>query len=145
MLTNARRRGLRLRVSRPWSSSTRVYPLAATKGSIPLGGPAPRRSFPAAACPAADTDWYAILASEGSLRCRWQGEAEDRQLGGYGIARKQDERAPFVRALRRARMSAYSPGEFVEQESFMGAREIRALAGCSAVITPVSASTIAWA
>jgi SAM-dependent methyltransferase len=41
---------------------------------------------------------------------------------------KQDERAPFVQALRRARSSAYAPGEFVEQESFMLAGEIRALA-----------------
>jgi SAM-dependent methyltransferase len=41
---------------------------------------------------------------------------------------KQDERAPFVRALQRARVSAYAPGEFVEQESFMRAAEIRALA-----------------
>ena len=41
---------------------------------------------------------------------------------------RQDERAPFVRALRRARASAYDPGEFVEQESFMRAEEIRALA-----------------
>jgi SAM-dependent methyltransferase len=41
---------------------------------------------------------------------------------------KQDERAPFVRALQRARESAYAPGEFVEQESFMLAGEIRALA-----------------
>ncbi len=42
---------------------------------------------------------------------------------------KQDERAPFVRALGRARVSAYPPGEFVGQESFMRASEIRALAG----------------
>jgi SAM-dependent methyltransferase len=41
---------------------------------------------------------------------------------------KQDERAPFVRALQRARESAYAPGEYVEQESFMRATEIRALA-----------------
>ena len=41
---------------------------------------------------------------------------------------RQDERAPFVRALRRARTAAYAPGEFVEQESFMRAGEIRALA-----------------
>jgi sarcosine/dimethylglycine N-methyltransferase len=41
---------------------------------------------------------------------------------------KQDERAPFVDALQRARVGAYAPGEFVEQESFMGAAEIRALA-----------------
>ena len=41
---------------------------------------------------------------------------------------KQDERAPFVRALERARVSAYPPGEFVEQESFMRAGEILTLA-----------------
>jgi len=41
---------------------------------------------------------------------------------------KQDERAPFDRALHHARVSAYAPGEFVEQESFMTADEIRALA-----------------
>jgi SAM-dependent methyltransferase len=41
---------------------------------------------------------------------------------------KQDERAPFVQALQRARLAAYAPGEFVEQESFMGAGEILALA-----------------
>jgi sarcosine/dimethylglycine N-methyltransferase len=41
---------------------------------------------------------------------------------------KQDERAPFDRALQRARLSAYAPGEFVEQENFMRAEEILALA-----------------
>jgi SAM-dependent methyltransferase len=41
---------------------------------------------------------------------------------------KQDERAPFVEALQRARESAYAPGEFVGQESFMRAGEILALA-----------------
>jgi SAM-dependent methyltransferase len=41
---------------------------------------------------------------------------------------KQDERAPFVEALQRARVSAYPPGEFVEQESFMRAGEIRDMA-----------------
>jgi SAM-dependent methyltransferase len=41
---------------------------------------------------------------------------------------RQDERAPFDRALRRARESAYSAGEFVGQESFMTAGEVRALA-----------------
>jgi SAM-dependent methyltransferase len=39
----------------------------------------------------------------------------------------QDDRAPFERALRRARRCAYAPGEFVGQESFMTAGEIRAL------------------
>ena len=41
---------------------------------------------------------------------------------------KQDERAPFAGALKRARESAYAPGEYVEQESFMRAAEIRTLA-----------------
>lgn len=41
---------------------------------------------------------------------------------------KQDERRPFVQALQRAREAAYEPGEYVEQESFMRAREIRMLA-----------------
>ena len=41
---------------------------------------------------------------------------------------RQDERAPFVQALERARVSAYAPGEFVGQESFMRADEILALA-----------------
>lgn len=51
---------------------------------------------------------------------------------------KQDERAPFVQALRRARMSAYPPGEFVEQQSFMTATEIRALAGRAGIAAGVS-------
>jgi SAM-dependent methyltransferase len=41
---------------------------------------------------------------------------------------RQDDRAPFERALRRAREAAYPPGEFAGQESFMTATEIRALA-----------------
>ena len=41
---------------------------------------------------------------------------------------RQDERAPFERALHRARVSAYARGGFVGQESFMTAGEIRALA-----------------
>jgi SAM-dependent methyltransferase len=41
---------------------------------------------------------------------------------------RQDERAPFDRALGRARVAAYAPGEFVGQESFMTAGEIRTLA-----------------
>jgi SAM-dependent methyltransferase len=40
----------------------------------------------------------------------------------------QDDRATFDRALHRARVSAYAAGEFVGQESFMTAGEIRALA-----------------
>lgn len=41
---------------------------------------------------------------------------------------RQDDRAPFDRALHRARTAAYAPGEFVGQEGFMTAGEIRALA-----------------
>jgi SAM-dependent methyltransferase len=51
---------------------------------------------------------------------------------------KQDERAPFVRALQRARASAYAPREFVEQESFMRAAEIRTLAGRAGIAPGVS-------
>jgi SAM-dependent methyltransferase len=41
---------------------------------------------------------------------------------------RQDQRAPFTKALHDARFSAYAPGEYVEQESFMQASEILALA-----------------
>lgn len=51
---------------------------------------------------------------------------------------RQDERGPFVEALRRARESAYDPGEHVEQESFLRASEIRALAAQAGVGTGVS-------
>jgi SAM-dependent methyltransferase len=50
----------------------------------------------------------------------------------------QNDRAPFVRALQRARASAYPPGEFVEQESFMRAGEIRDLAEQAGVADGVS-------
>jgi SAM-dependent methyltransferase len=51
---------------------------------------------------------------------------------------KQDERAPFVQALQRARVAAYAPGEFVGQESFMRAGEIRSLAAGAGVAPGVS-------
>jgi SAM-dependent methyltransferase len=51
---------------------------------------------------------------------------------------RQDERAPFVEALRRARLSAYAPGEFVGQESFMLASEIRELARGAGIAPGVS-------
>jgi SAM-dependent methyltransferase len=41
---------------------------------------------------------------------------------------RQDQRAPFLAALQRAREAAYPPGEYVGQESFMQAAEIRQLA-----------------
>jgi SAM-dependent methyltransferase len=51
---------------------------------------------------------------------------------------RQDERAPFDRALRRAREAGYAPGEFVGQESFMTAGEIRALAARAGVAPGVA-------
>ena len=51
---------------------------------------------------------------------------------------RQDERAPFAHALQRARLSAYAPGEFVGQESFMRADEIRSLAVRAGISAGVS-------
>ena len=51
---------------------------------------------------------------------------------------RQDERAPFDRALQRARRAAYPPGEYVEQESFMRASEIRRLAEWAGIARGVS-------
>src|SRR4029077_3098992 len=51
---------------------------------------------------------------------------------------KQDERGPFDEALRRAREAAYDPGEYVEQESFMRAGEIRTLAERAGITREVS-------
>ena len=46
-----------------------------------------------------------------------------------GGAVKQDQRSPFAAALLRVREAAYPAGEYVGQESFMRAGEIRHLAG----------------
>src|SRR5918912_580184 len=51
---------------------------------------------------------------------------------------KQDERAAYVQALERARVAAYAPGEFIDQESFMRAGEILALAGQAGVASGAS-------
>jgi SAM-dependent methyltransferase len=51
---------------------------------------------------------------------------------------KQDQRARSVRALHHAQASAHAPGEFVEQESFMRATEIRALAKRAGIAPGVS-------
>jgi SAM-dependent methyltransferase len=48
---------------------------------------------------------------------------------------RQDDRAPFDRALHRARVSAYASGGFAGQESFMSAGEIRSL-GVQAGVGP---------
>jgi SAM-dependent methyltransferase len=49
-----------------------------------------------------------------------------------------DERALFDTALQQARMSAYAPGEFVGQESFMRASEILFLAAQAGIAPSVS-------
>jgi SAM-dependent methyltransferase len=49
-----------------------------------------------------------------------------------------DDRALLDRALRRARLSAYAPGEFVDQESFMRASEILSLAERAGIAPGVS-------
>src|SRR5579864_2012315 len=41
---------------------------------------------------------------------------------------RQDQRAPFLTALERARATVYAAGEYVGQESFMRAAEVRRLA-----------------
>jgi SAM-dependent methyltransferase len=51
---------------------------------------------------------------------------------------RQDERAPFVEALQRAREAAYAPGEFAGQESFMGVGEILTLAERAGIAPGVS-------
>lgn len=51
---------------------------------------------------------------------------------------RQDERTRFDEALERARRSAYPPGEFVGQEGFMRAGEIRELALAAGVGPGVS-------
>src|SRR6266436_7782215 len=45
---------------------------------------------------------------------------------GSGV--RQDQRAPLLTALERARATAYPAGEYVGQESFMRAAEVRRLA-----------------
>jgi SAM-dependent methyltransferase len=51
---------------------------------------------------------------------------------------RQDHRTPFERVLLRTRASAYAPREFVGQESFMTASEIRALATRAGICPGVS-------
>jgi SAM-dependent methyltransferase len=89
--------------------------------------------------PTKDAGAMSILPLRGYDRlCGGPAIRADLALWGRERAMKQDERAPFVDALRRARMSAYPPGEFVEQESFMRATEIRALAGRAGIAPGVS-------
>jgi SAM-dependent methyltransferase len=54
------------------------------------------------------------------------------------VAVSRDERRSLVEALRRAQEAAFGPGEYVEQESFVRASEIRSLAEQAAVGPGVS-------
>jgi ubiquinone/menaquinone biosynthesis C-methylase UbiE len=51
---------------------------------------------------------------------------------------RQDLRVPFLTALERARAAAFPAGEYVGQESFMRAGEVRMLAHCAGVGRGVS-------
>jgi ubiquinone/menaquinone biosynthesis C-methylase UbiE len=51
---------------------------------------------------------------------------------------RQDERAPFVAALEDARCAAYPPGEYVGQEGFLTAGEIRQLAHRAGIVPGTS-------
>jgi SAM-dependent methyltransferase len=51
---------------------------------------------------------------------------------------RQDDRAPFERALRRARAAAFTNGDYAGHESFMTACEIRALAARAGIGPGVS-------
>jgi SAM-dependent methyltransferase len=51
---------------------------------------------------------------------------------------RQDQRAPFTAGLQRAREAAYPPGEYVGQESFLRATEIRRLARSAGIGPGVS-------
>lgn len=69
---------------------------------------------------------------------RWGSLEPARQRHGQPPAVSQYQRAPFHAALLRAREAAYAPGEYVGQESFMQAAEIRELAGRARVGPGVS-------
>jgi SAM-dependent methyltransferase len=51
---------------------------------------------------------------------------------------KQDERLPVVEALQHAQEAAHGQGEYVEQESFVSATEIRALAQRARIVAGTS-------
>ena len=51
---------------------------------------------------------------------------------------RQDDRRPFVEALQQAREAAFDTGEYVEQESFMRASEIRTLAERASIVAGAS-------
>jgi ubiquinone/menaquinone biosynthesis C-methylase UbiE len=64
-----------------------------------------------------------------SFFARSYGRSAKHEFSAEGRPVRQDERAPFVTALHRARDAAYPAGEYVGQESLMLASEIRRLVG----------------
>src|SRR5262249_19227003 len=96
-------------------------PCARARPAAPAGRPAPSAAPMLSATPLRGrTELRRARPSEPNYCTRRRSVCE-------GVVR-QDERAPFVEALRHARESAFQVGEYVEQESFMRAREIRELA-----------------
>jgi len=88
---------------------------SSTWATNPLTGPATARNLPSCS----------------TISSKYRGHRDpvhSHRIPGRRAAVRQDERGSFVRALRRARESAYAPGEYVEQESLMRAAEIRSLA-----------------
>jgi hypothetical protein len=57
---------------------------------------------------------------------------------------RQEQRGLFVAALQHARVAAYRPGEYVGQEGFMGAGEIRYLAGRARIARETSVVDPCW-
>jgi SAM-dependent methyltransferase len=98
--------------------------------------PALRGDGPKGSRPGGLTSWRHVR--QAAERRTARSPRRTAQPGGRRAAVKQDERDPFVRALHRARLSAYAPGEFVEQEGFMRAGEIRALAARAGIGPGVS-------
>src|SRR5262249_32015276 len=79
----------------------------------------------------------------------WYGDAVDTvrsEAGGHraGSDVRQDQRAPFLTALEQARAAAFPVGEYVGQESFMRAGEIRRLAHRARVGPGVSVLDRCW-
>src|SRR5215510_8142952 len=65
-------------------------------------------------------------ARHGRSLCRAGGTRRSGYCAGSDV--RQDQRARFLTALERARATAYPAGEYVGQESFMQAAEVRRLA-----------------
>src|SRR3984957_14536735 len=106
----------------------------------------PPVGWPGSSNPAGTTTWtrtmsWSSIAPAAPSRPPLRGRAESHPLPilrpcyhvirrnwGYGLIRDSNQRTPSLTALRRAQATAYPAGEYVGQESFMRAAEIRSLA-----------------